>query len=361
MPVSRNAFVTAAALDPPNKRPNQPVSIREVAELAGVGIASVSRVLSGRPGSSPALTARVLEATRQLGYTPNVLAQGLRRRSTRTVGFVGSDITNPLVSAIVRGAESVLTSAGFSVLLTDSGGVPEVDGQRIELLKQRQVDGLIILPVLEDEPSTLAALRASGVPAVVIDRSLPADIGLHYVLSDHYGGIGEAARWLLQHGHRRIGLAVGRDVRPSRERIRALTDAYVTLGLEPQLIVDSGTLSDTHGEESMERFLDAAKPPTAVLLGGNQLLEGALRVVRRRGLELGKQLSLVCCDDIPLSRLFDPPIATVMRDTGLLGQQAAQILLQQIESPRATEPVVLPTWFERRPSCAPHARARGKR
>jgi LacI family transcriptional regulator len=345
-------------LDSPTKRPDQPIGIREVAQLAGVGIASVSRVLSGRPGSSPTLVARVLEATRQLGYTPNVLAQGLRTRSTRTVGFVGSDITNPLVSAIVRGAESVLTSAGFSVLLTDSGGVPEVDGQRIELLKQRRVDGLIILPVLEDEPSTLAALRSSGVPAVVIDRDLPADIGLHYVLSDHYDGLGEAARYLLQHGHRRIGLAVGREVRPSRERVRALTDAYATLGIKPALVVDSGTLSDTHGEESMERFLDAARPPTAVVLGGNQLLEGALRVIRRRGLKLGEELSLVCCDDIPLSRLFDPPIATVMRDTSLLGQQAAQILLQQIEAPHPTQPVVLPTWFERRASCVPRARAR---
>ena len=343
------------------KRPNQPVGIREVAERAGVGIASVSRVLSGHPGATPRISARVLDAARELGYTPNMLAQGLRLRQTRTVGFVGSDITNPLISAIVRGAESVLTSAGFSVLLTDSGGVPEADGQRIELLKQRRVDGLIVLPVLEDEPSTLAALRGSGVPAIVIDRSLPDDIDAHYVLSDHYAGIGEAAHYLLKHGHRRIGLAVGRDVRPSRERIRALTDAYETLGVPPQLIVDSGTLSDTHGEDSMARFLDAAKPPTAVVLGGNQLLEGALRVVRQRGLKLGEDLSLVCCDDIPLSRLFDPPIATVMRDTGLLGQQAAQILLQQIESPQPTQPVVLPTWFERRASCAPRARAATRR
>jgi LacI family transcriptional regulator len=90
-----------------------------------------------------------------------------------------------------------------------------------------------------------------------------------------------------------------------------------------------------------------------VILGGNQLLEGALRVVRRRGLALPRDLSLVCCDDVPLSRLHDPPIATVMRDTNVLGQRAAELLLEQIRHPHAGEPLMLPTWFELRASCGP--------
>jgi LacI family transcriptional regulator len=331
----------------------RPPDIRQVAKLAGVGIASVSRVLSGQPGSSAKLSSRVLEAARELGYAPNVLAQSLRLRSTRSIGFVGSDITNPLVAAILRGAESVFSSAGFSVLLTNSGGIPEVDAQRIEVLVQRQVDGLIILPVLEDDPSTLAALRNTHTPVVVIDREMPSDMNVHYILSDHYAGVGAAAKYLLQNGHRRIGLTLGRPVRPSRERFRSVTDAYGTFGLEPDVIVDSGTLSTEHGESSMERFLAAAPAPTAVILGGNQLLEGALRSVRHHGLRLGRDLSLICCDDLPLSRLYDPEIATIMRDMSLLGQRAAEILLDQIERPHPTAPITLPTWFELRSSCAP--------
>ncbi|HET9653681.1 MAG TPA: LacI family DNA-binding transcriptional regulator, partial [Usitatibacter sp.] len=102
------------------------VGIREVAELAGVGIASVSRALSGQ-GSSEETRERVLEAARRLGYTPNVLAQSLRLRTTRSIGFVGTDITNPLLASIVGGAESALSAAGFSVLLTNSAGVPGQD------------------------------------------------------------------------------------------------------------------------------------------------------------------------------------------------------------------------------------------
>lgn len=327
--------------------------IREVAELAGVGIASVSRVLSGQPGSSAKMTERVMEAARQLGYTPNLLAQSLRRRSSRSIGFVCSDITNPLLSSIVSGAESVLTSAGFSILLTNSGGEPSVDAQRIELLQQRQVDGLILLPALEDDPATLALLQRSETPLVVIDRSLPTTINAHYVLSDHYSGVSEATRTLLELGHRCLGLIVGRDVRPTRERVRAVEDSYRNLGLEPDLLIDSGTLSVEHGEEAMERLLDSSPAPTAVILGGNQLLEGALRVIRRRGVALGSELSLLCCDDVALSRLFEPPIATVMRDNVLLGKRAAELLLKQLEVPHASEAVILPTWFEHRASCGP--------
>ena len=325
--------------------------IKAVAELAGVGIASVSRVLSGQPGSSPQMTQRVLEAARQLGYAPNLLAQSLRRRATHSIGFVGSDINNPLIASIVSGAESVLSVARYSVLLTNSGGIPSVDAERIEVLLQRQVDGLIVLPALEDDPATLAALRNMQAPVVLIDRTLPADIPAHYVLSDHYQGVGNAGRHLLSAGHRRIGLVVGRDVRPTRERIRAVEDAYDGFGTPRDLVVHRGTLSAEHGEEALEAMLSSETPPSAVILGGNQLLEGALRAVHRRKLQLGVDLSLICCDDVPLSRFHQPPIATVMRDTGLLGKRAAEVLLAQLESPGKTEPVTLPTWFEPRQSC----------
>lgn len=328
--------------------------IREVAERAGVGIASVSRVLAGQPGSSEALTQRVLEAVRHLGYTPNVLAQSLRRRSTRSIGFVSSDITNPLMASIVSGADSVLSVAGYSILLTSSGGLPHLDAERIDVLLQRQVDGLIILPTLENDAATLAALSLTSTPVVVIDRTLPETLGAHYILSDHYQGVGDAVGYLLQWGHRRMGLIVGRDVRPTRERIRATLDGYVAQGYVPDLIIDDGILSDAHGEAAVERLLDSDKPPSAIILGGNQLLEGALRVVRRRGLTLGTQLSIVCCDDIPLGRMYQPAIATVMRDPALLGRSAAQVLLEQIGTPHPSTPVLLPTWFEHRGSCGPY-------
>jgi LacI family transcriptional regulator len=326
--------------------------IREVAERAGVGVGSVSRVFSGQPGVSDQMRIRVHKAAKSLGYAPNMLAQALRRKTTHTVGFVASDIANPLLAAIVHGAEAVLSGAGYSTLLTDSGGEPAVDAERIQLLYQRRVDGLIVLPAEENDPEMLATLRRSTIPLVVIDRDLPADIPSRYVLSDHYVGVGDAATYLLELGHTSMAVIVGRDIRPSRERIRAVSDAYAARRLRPKFSVDSGPLSVEHGASALTRLLDSPHPPTAVILGGNQLLEGALAVVRARNLRLGRDLSLVCCDDVPLSRLFEPRISTVMRDTELIGQSAARLLLESVTKPqRKPSTVVLPTWFESRASC----------
>lgn len=340
---------------PPRRAPARPAGIRDVAERAGVGIASVSRVLSGQRGVSDAMATRVKDAARELGYRPNVLAQSLRRRTTRSVGFVVSDITNPLIAAVVGGAESLLSEAGFSVLLTHSGGVPERDAERIAMLARRQVDGFMVLPAREDEPETVAALRNATAPVVVIDRTMAADLDTGAVLSDHYAGVHAAASHLFAHGHRRIGLVVGRDVRPSRERLRAVVDAALSLAPGADVSIDAGLLSADHGDRAMNRYLDERSPRTAVILGGNQLLVGALDALRRRGRRVGRDVSLVCCDDVPLCRLYEPPIATVSRDTAAIGREAARMLIERIAG-RPPRIALLPTRFDARASCGPAPR-----
>jgi LacI family transcriptional regulator len=329
-----------------------PAGITQVAKRAGVGIGSVSRVFSGQSGVSEEMREKVNKAAQTLGYSPNMLAQALRRRTTRSVGFVVSDITNPLISSIVRGAEAIFSAEGYSILLTNSGGEPAIDAERIRLLQQRRVDGLILLPAVEDDPEMLSALHALTIPVVVIDRSLPASVDARYVYSDHYIGVGDAAKHLLELGHSSIGVVVGLGVRPSRERLRAVNDAYTSYKLRPQFLIDSGPLSEEHGARAMRGWLDLPTPPTAVILGGNQLLGGALEVIRQRRLRLGRDLSLICCDDVSLGRLFETPISTVMRDTDLIGQTAARFLLDAVINPRQPASVAtLPTWFESRASC----------
>jgi LacI family transcriptional regulator len=338
------------------RTPSSNAGIKEVASHAGVGIGSVSRVLNGSVGVSEEMRRRVLDSAERLNYSPNILAQSLRSRATKTVGFIVADISNPLLSSIVRGAEEVLSTAGYSILLTNSGGQPATDAERVRLLQQRQVDGFIILPTMENSRDFHAALCRLSVPAVIIDRTLPPSVPACYVLSDHYVGVMAAAKQLLDLGHRRIGVIVGQDVRPTRERLRAVKDAYAAGRIKPQFVVDKGPLSVQHGQDALRRFLDSPQPTTAVLLGGNQLLEGALEVVRARDLRLGRDLSLVSCDDLPLGRLFETPISIVRRDTGLIGQSAARMLLAAIATPTLYRqnklgPEILPTWYEARKSC----------
>ncbi|MET0818153.1 MAG: LacI family DNA-binding transcriptional regulator [Solirubrobacteraceae bacterium] len=330
--------------------------MREVAELAGVAVSSVSRVLSDHPDVSPAMHAKVTAAAERLGYQPDLLAQSLRRRVTRTIGFVVGDISNPLLAEIALGAETTLGRAGYSMLLTNSENDPRRDARHTRLLVQRRVDGLLLSLAAEDDPETLAALARIQTPVVAIDRELPPALGASAALSDHRSGMRAAVEHLIGLGHRDIALIVGQPLRFSRERRRGLEEAFAAAGLPPTYRVLEGRLVPEHGRSATNSLLDDARPPTALVAGGNQILTGMLGELARRDVRIGRDISVVSCDAVPLTELFAPPIAVVRRDNRALGEAAAQLLLDQLGGASEPSSVVLPTEFVARASCGPPVR-----
>jgi LacI family transcriptional regulator len=328
--------------------------MREVAERAGVAMSSVSRVLSGHPDVSPTMRERVMVVVDELGYEPDLLAQGLRRRQTRSVGFLVGDIANPLLAEIVKGAERTLRDAGYSMLLTDSENDPERDAAHLRLFSQRRVDGLMLSLAAEDHAETLEVLRRADTPAVLIDRAPAADTGASAVLSDHRGGMRDAVSHLLDLGHRRIGLIVGQPMRPSRERRAGLEAAFAERGLAPTYTVVEGRLDAEHGRDAARRLLDGEDPPTAIVAGGNQVLIGVLEVLAGRDLRVGTDLSLISCDAIAVTELYHPPIAVVLRDNHAIGRVGAELLAERLgEHDPGPRTVVLPTEYHPRASCGP--------
>lgn len=328
-------------------------SMREVAELAGVATSSVSRVLSDHPDVSVTMRDRVMAAVEALSYQPDLLAQSLRLRSTRSVGFVVGDIANPLLAEVVQGAETALGQAGFAMLLTNSENDPARDVDHVRLFEQRRVDGLMLSLASEENPAIVEALADTGAPIVLIDRELPNVVPASMVLSDHRVGMRAAVEHLLELGHRDIGLLLGQAMRPSRERRGGLEDAYAARGLPPSFTVVEGMLAPGHGRRGTRQLLDQATPPTAIVAGGNQLLIGALYELRDRGLAVGQDISIVSCDAISLTELSSPPIAIVRRVNSEIGRQAALLMLRRIRGKSGPEQVILPTEFVARPSCAP--------
>ena len=326
--------------------------MREVARAAGVAMSSVSRVLNGHPDVSEPMRRRVMIAVEQLGYAPDMLAQSLRRRATLSIGFVAGDISNPLMASIVKGAEAELRRRRYSMLLMNSEGDPDRDAEHVRSFGARRVDGLMLSVALEDHPPTLAALDETDNPRVDVDRVLPPDVAASSVLSDHRTGMRDAVGHLLDLGHRRIGLILGRPVRPARERLGGLEEAYAQRGIEPAFTVSEGVLSQAHGRDATRRLLDAPSPVTAVITGGNQLLPGTLLELRSRGVAVGSDLSVISCDAVTTTELHQPPIAVVQRDTVELGRRAAELLLRQLAGETSPETVTLPTEFVPRPSCA---------
>jgi LacI family transcriptional regulator len=329
--------------------------MREVAALAGVALSSVSRVLSDHPDVSEAMRERVLVAVEELGYTPDLLAQSLRTQRTRSVGFVVGDISNPIISQMVKGAETTLSEAGYSTLLTNSLVEPDLEVKNIVLLAQRRVDALILLLVHEDNQPTLNVLERLEIPLVLIERDVPATITASRVLSDHRHGMEEAVTQLLELGHRRIALIVGQPVRPTRERLSAFNDVLARAGA-PQSVswVREGFYSVEHGAVATRELLDMSEPPTAIIAGANQIMIGALQVISERGLDLGVDLSFVGCDDISIASLYRPPVAVIDRDIEALGRTAAELVLESLQTGGGeVRTVVHPTDFLARPSCGP--------
>jgi LacI family transcriptional regulator len=330
-------------------------SMRQVAEVAGVAMSSVSRVLSGHPDVSPAMQRRVLAAVDELGYEPNLLAQSLRRQETLSVGFVVRDISNPLMAEIVKSAETRLRESGYAMLLTNSESDPELDADHIRLFEQRRVDGLILSLTSETHPRTTRLLEQVDVPCVLVDRDVPASVRAGRVLYDHQPGVRAAVGHLLDLGHRRIDLILGAPVRPSRERRAGFEAEFAARGLRKTYrIIEVGEFAAEPGEVAVAQLLDAADPPTAIVVGSNQMTPGAVRAIAERNLELPRDLSLVSCDDIILAELYRPPIAVVRHDNSEVGRLAAELLIEGMRDKDAPpRDILLTTEFLPRGSCGP--------
>lgn len=325
--------------------------MREVAARAGVAMSSVSRVLSGHPDVSQNMRDRVEAVVQEMGYEPNLLGQMLRRGATQTVGFVVSDISNPLLAQIALGAEVSLRAAGYAMLLTNSGHAANMDATHIRLLQGRRVDGLLLSVSDETSEDTVQALRRAAIPSVLIDRDLALDDQVSAVLSDHTAGITEAVQALVGLGHRRIALVTGSPhVRPTRERITALEEAAEAVpGVVCQ--IRAGAYTESHGSAATRDLLTGRRPPTAIIAGGNQILVGVLTSIAAQGLKIPRDVSLITCDDIPLAKLFTPALALIDRDPYEMGAVAATLLLERIGGGDA-ESVTLPTTFTPAGSCA---------
>lgn len=333
----------------------RPVTIHDVANKAGVAVSSVSRALSSHPDVSPAMKAKVLAAAAELGYSPDPGAQSLRSGFTRTIGFVVRDFANPFFGDIIHGVEEALNDAGYTLLVTNSGGDPGREVDRLTLLRQRKVDALLLSSISEASTRTSRAVASFTRPVVLIDRD-PRKLHAGSVLLDHAQGVREATDHLIELGHRRIAMITGSTaIRPTRERLRGYTEAFEAAGLPiDESLQAPGAFSAAFAQETTERLLSlpAGERPTAIVAGGVQTTIGVLEALSELGLRPGEDLSLVVCDDLPWLRVMRPMISVVTRDAEEMGRQAAQLALELIKG-AAPRSVTLPTAYEVRETSRP--------
>lgn len=323
-------------------------TIKEVARRAGVAPSSVTRVLNGQPHVSPQLAERVYKAVKELGYKPDLVAAGLRRGTSQTVGVIVSDIINPSIALLVDALEISLRSAGYGVLLASSHGDPALDVASVDLLRQRRIDGLVVMCVDESSADMTAALTRWGGPIVLVDRQIEELDDASAVLSMHRQGADRLTTHLLELGHRRIGYLDGGGVGERyvfRERLAGLHQAYADRDLPfGAVVVQSARATAENGRQATADLLDHDESPTAIVVGPNLMLSGALLELRERGMRVGTDIALACLDDVPVAALHQPPITAVRRDIGEVARTASNLLLGQMKgTTKRPRTVVLPS------------------
>jgi len=335
----------------------QTPTLRDVADAAGVHAATASRALN--PATRDLVNAdtarRVIKVAESLGYRPNPMARGLKTAKSGTVGLVIPDLTNPLFPPIVRGIEEVLESAGYSGLIVNTDNDPVREKTQIELLRSRQVEGLIVATALVDDP-LLEQLRREGVRMVMVNRR-PDGIDAPSITPDDATGVALAVNHLASLGHRRIAhLAGPSNTSTGVVRARSFRSTIRDLGLDddPHLTATCHHWSEDAGAEALRALLDADAGFTAVVAGNDLIALGCYDVFAERGISCPDDISVVGFNDMPFLDKLRPPLTTIAVPQQQIGAEAARLLLDAIAEPdRPARSVLLPLSLVVRGSTAP--------
>jgi LacI family fructose operon transcriptional repressor len=315
------------------------VSIKDVAEAAGVSTATVSRVLSNGLHVRPEVRERVMATVERLGYRPNLVARSLRSQQSSTIGLIVSDISNPFFTAISRAVEDTAYGQGFSVLLCNTDENPEKEAIYLNLMRDTAVAGAIMSPTRQ----TIANFADSNFPfpIVVVDRSI-SNGDVDAVLLDNVDAAYRLITHLIEQGYRRIA-ALCSEMSTGLERQLGYEKALRAHGLAPKSEYMKYVPPKAEaGYAATLKMLDLAEPPDALFTINGLLAEGALQAIRERNLTIPDDIALVTFDETTWSSLVQPAITLIAQPTYEIGKTAAELLMQRIADPaRPTRQVIL--------------------
>ncbi|MBN9046955.1 MAG: LacI family DNA-binding transcriptional regulator [Rhizobiales bacterium] len=315
------------------------VTLKDVAAEAKVSRATAARALNsyGYVGDETAL--RVQAAAERLGYRGNRVAQALRRGQLPVVGFVLGDIQNPFFARIAHDLEVSLRERRHNLLLASSEENLAQEKDLFESLRGLSVRGFIVAPTSADDNAHLETSIREGTPIVLIDRAV-GNLACDSVVVDNEGGARKAVDYLIENGHRRIGLLQDEThIVTAQERFVGYRSALETHGIafDPALISVSPSTIE-HGIEATIRLFRQSNPPTAVFTVDSLMTQGALLALRSMGLSIPRDVSLIGFDDFNLATFTDPQITVVAQPVAEIGPLAAEMLLDRLagkkDSPR---------------------------
>jgi LacI family repressor for deo operon, udp, cdd, tsx, nupC, and nupG len=318
-------------------------TIKDVARLAGVSTATVSRTLKQPEKVTIATRKKVMQAVVEVDYTPNAMAQSLRTQVTKTVILVVRDIANPFYLEIFRGVEQQAHDLEYSVLMGNTRDDPEREQLYFNMVHSRHADGLILMtgklpPALNQGKQRL--------PPMVIALEYLKDVRLPTVLIDNVQSSRRAVEHLISLGHRRIAHISGpvpEILSMDREEGYRLTLQENGITINEEWVVN-GNFSVRSGHRAMHQLLASDPRPTAIFAANDEMAIGAINELAARGIKVPQDVSVIGFDDISFARAYNPSLTTIRQLRTEIGRQAVLLLADVLAGkPVSSEPVIIPT------------------
>ena len=309
-------------------------TIKDVAKRAGVSMGTVSNVIRGSATVRGPRRERVEAAIRDLGFHPNHAARSLKSSQSHTLGMVISDITNPFVPLLIRGAEEAALEQGY--LLNTFNTDDQVERERIifGMMRERRVDGVMaVVAPSSDPPAHLRSIVESGVPLVCLDR-MPADLPVDAVLVDNIRGAAMCVRHLIAMGHRAIGVISGSPtLQTARDRVAGYRLALSESGIPfNSALIREGNFRAESGHALAKDLCLNPPVPTALFVTNGTMGMGALQAVHELGLRCPEDIALAVFDDVPGADVFRPRLTVVSQPAYQVGYQGTALLIQRIKN-----------------------------
>jgi LacI family transcriptional regulator len=314
-----------------NRAVRRAVTLRDVAAAAKVHVATASRALDAETAHpvSRETRARVKRVAEELGYRHHMMARGLRRGFSSTVGVVVADLGNPYTAPVLRGLQNVLERADYMALIAESRDDSQALERAVDHLLARQVDGLVLLAARWGDLDRIIEWM-SRVPVVLAVRGLSGS-AVPQVSHDDLGGAALAAGHLAELGHRRVVQLPGpQDMQPFKDRHDSFAEAAAGLGLEVWAAPAASRPMFDEGRRLMATALADGRRATGVFAHNDAMAMGAVRTLREAGLTCPRDVSVIGYNDVPMADCFDPPLTTIRLDGDVVGRRTAEAVLAAI-------------------------------
>lgn len=303
------------------------ITIKDVAEAAGVSLATASRVLTGRGYSSEVSKERVNKVIRDLNFTPNEMARNLNQQRTDSIGLVIKNIVNPYYGYLANGVLDRVHQLGYHVITCATDENEQLEREYINMLMRQRAAGIIAVPTCQNVDYWRGAIEM-GMKVVFIDREIPELADVDTILVDNIRGAHKAMSYLISLGHTRIGIVTGPVTSANNaDRLTGYLNALKEAGIQADPALQHNLSSkEDDGRVAFNTLLSLPKPPTAIFAANYYAANGAILALREHNLRIPEDISLVIFDDTPWALINNPPITAVAQPMAAIGHLAMEFL-----------------------------------